>query len=237
MVRWPKRLVAHQKAVIELTATPTRKESRLAKAAKSDFAGDAPFAGTDQPERADLGERLRTIRQSRNWTLDEASKRTLVGRSTLSKIENGLMSPTFDLLRKITRGMNIDLVELFDERREELEPRGRRSITRKGEGKPHRTPTYLHELLATDISNKRMLPFKSRITARSVDEFGEWVRHDGEEILVVTSGTVEVHTEYYSPAILQEGDSVYFDSRMGHCVISVGTADAEVLWICSGVPL
>lgn len=181
-----------------------------------------------------VGARLRAIRQSRRWTLQEASKRSSVGRSTLSKIENDLMSPTFDLLKKITRGMQIDLVELFDERREELEPRGRRSITRKGEGKVNLTRAYRHELLATDISRKRMLPFRTIIMARSLDDFAGWERHDGEEVLMVTSGAVEVHTEYYAPTRLEVGDSIYFDSRMGHCVLSVGEGDAEVLWVSSG---
>lgn len=214
----------------------SRKARKRAGAAAALSAGGGVVDGGDDSERGDLGERLRAIRLERNWTLEEASKHSSVGRSTLSKIENGLMSPTFDLLRKITRGMDIDLVELFDESKD-LEPRGRRSITRKGEGKLHVTPTYRHELLATDISHKRMLPFKSIITARSIDEFPAWVRHDGEEVLIVVAGTVEVHTEYYAPAVLHEGDSIYFDSRMGHRVISVGPGDAEVFWICSGDPL
>lgn len=211
----------------------SRKARKRAGAAST---GAGVVEDKDRSERGDLGERLRAIRLERKWTLEEASKHSSVGRSTLSKIENGLMSPTFDLLRKITRGLDIDLVELFDEGAD-LEPKGRRSITRKGEGKIHATPTYRHELLATDISHKRMLPFKSVITARSIDEFPAWVRHDGEEVLIVVSGAVEVHTEYYAPAVLQEGDSVYFDSRMGHRVISVGPGDAEVFWICSGDPL
>ncbi len=189
---------------------------------------------TQSPAGTSLGERLRAIRHSRKWTLQEASKLSSVGRSTLSKIENGLMSPTLDLLKKITRGMNIDLVDLFDERRRGFEPRGRRSITRKGEGKLNLTKTYRHELLATDISQKRMLPFRTTITARSLDEFDGWESHDGEEMLVVVSGSVEVHTEYYAPARLDEGDAIYFDSRMGHCVVSVGEGDAEVVWVSSG---
>lgn len=212
----------------------SRKARKRAGAASASSAGVG--VADDISERSDLGERLRAIRMERNWTLEEASKQSSVGRSTLSKIENGLMSPTFDLLRKITRGMDIDLVELFDESKD-LEPRGRRSITRRGEGKLHVTPTYRHELLATDISYKRMLPFKSVITARSIDEFPAWVRHDGEEILIVVSGAIEVHTEYYAPAVLHEGDSIYFDSGMGHRVISVGPGDAEVFWVCSGDPL
>lgn len=196
--------------------------------------------GANRPKRVEkpagtpLGERLRAIRQARKWTLHEASKHSSVGRSTLSKIENGLMSPTLDLLKKITRGMEIDLVDLFNEHSENLEPRGRRSITRKGEGKLNLTRAYRHELLATDISRKRMLPFRTIITARSLDEFDGWESHDGEEVLVVVAGAVEVHTEYYAPARLEQGDSIYFDSRMGHCVVSVGEGDAEVVWVCSG---
>jgi transcriptional regulator with XRE-family HTH domain len=190
--------------------------------------------GVEGPTGTPLGERLRTIRQARKWTLHEASKRSSVGRSTLSKIENGLMSPTLDLLKKITRGMEIDLVDLFNERSENSGPRGRRSITRRGEGKVNLTKAYRHELLATDISKKRMLPFRTIVTARSLDEFDNWESHDGEEVLIVMSGTVEVHTEYYAPARLEKGDSIYFDSRMGHCVVSVGEGNAEVVWVCSG---
>lgn len=181
-----------------------------------------------------VGARLRAIRHARGWTLQEAGKRSSVGRSTLSKIENDLMSPTFDLLKKITRGMQIDLVELFDDKQQDLEPRGRRSITRRGEGKVNLTRAYSHELIATDISKKRMLPFRTMVKARSLDDFAGWERHDGEEVLMVVAGSVEVHTEYYAPVRLEVGDSIYFDSSMGHCVVSVGEGDAEVFWVSSG---
>lgn len=183
-------------------------------------------------ERVALGARLRRFRQDLGWTLEQASRVTGVGRSTLSKIENGQMSPTFDLLRRLTMRMQIDLVDLFDAESSQ-EPRGRRSLTLNGQGKRLSSPTYVHELLAADVSRKKMLPFRSLITARSRSEFDGWVRHDGEEIIIVLSGTIEVHTEYYEPVVLHEGDSLYFDSTMGHCAISVSDQDAEVFWVCS----
>lgn len=183
-------------------------------------------------ERVALGRRLRRFRKQLGWTLEQASEATGVGRSTLSKIENGQMSPTFDLLRRLTLRMQVDLVELFDADGAP-EPRGRRSVTRKGEGKRLHSPTYLHELLAADVSHKKLLPFRSRITARSLEEFDGWVRHDGEEIIIVLTGAIEVHTEYYEPVVLQAGDSIYFDSTMGHCAVSISEADAEVFWVCS----
>lgn len=181
-----------------------------------------------------LGHRLKRVRIDKGWTLKEVSERTGVARSTLSKIENGQMSPTYDVLQKITRGADLDIVELFDQRRQNA-PFGRRSVTRNGEGKPHRTGTYEYEVLATDLSQKRILPFKARIRARRLDEFPGWVRHDGEEFLCVLSGTVQVFTEFYAPVTLKVGDSTYFDSKMGHAIVSLSKEDAEVIWICTGI--
>lgn len=188
----------------------------------------------EPPASDHLGERLRAARRQRKWTLDITSKRCSVGRSTLSKIENGAMSPTFEILKKITRGLEIDLVELFDDKRQYEMPSGRRSITRKGQGKLNVTKMYRHELLATDLSQKRMLPFRTTIFTHSLADFDGWVRHDGEEVLIVVSGIVEVHTEYYAPVLLSEGDSIYFDSRMGHAAISASDEDAVVIWVCAG---
>ncbi|MDH2346076.1 XRE family transcriptional regulator [Bradyrhizobium sp. SSUT18] len=213
--------------------TATRSSPREAAATEvvpARFSADAAPAEAND----DLGHRLKRVRTDKGWTLKEVSERTGVARSTLSKIENGQMSPTYDVLQKITRGIDLDIVELFDQRRQNA-PVGRRSVTRSGEGKPHRTGTYDFEVLATDLSQKHILPFKARIRARRLDEFPGWVRHEGEEFLCVLSGSVQVFTEFYAPVTLGVGDSTYFDSKMGHAVVSLSKEDAEVIWICTGI--
>lgn len=182
----------------------------------------------------DLGQRLKRMRLENGWTLEEVSQRCGVARSTLSKIENGQMSPTYDVLQRIMRGTELDIVELFDARRQNA-PFGRRSVTRRGEGKLHPTDTYRYEVLATDLSQKEILPFKARVVARSLDDFPGWVRHQGEEFVCVLSGRVKVFTEFYEPVELAEGDSTYFDSKMGHAIISLSEEDAEILWVCTGI--
>jgi transcriptional regulator with XRE-family HTH domain len=191
--------------------------------------------GEAHVEPLNLGHRVRELRRSLGWTLEEAASRAGLARSTLSKIENGMTSPTFDILQKIVIGLSLDLVDLFDSRPHAAPP-GRRSITRRGEGSRHPTRTYGLELLATDLVGKQFLPFKARIVARRLEDFEVWGRHEGEEFLLVLSGEVIVHTEFYAPARLVAGDSAYFDSRMGHAVISVSDEDAEVLWVSSGSP-
>lgn len=178
----------------------------------------------------DLGRRVKAARLQQNLTLEAASRLCGVSRSTLSKVENGLMSPTFDVLQKIVHGLKIDLGELFGSALK-ANAGGRRAVTRKGQGSPHTAGCYEMELLATELAQKAMYPFRIRITAHSLDAFEEWGRHEGEEFLFVLSGTVCLYSELYAPTHLEAGDSIYFDSRTGHAAVSTSTDDAEVLWI------
>ncbi|HXH03350.1 MAG TPA: XRE family transcriptional regulator [Candidatus Competibacteraceae bacterium] len=177
-----------------------------------------------------LGQRLRALRSARGWTLEQTSQATGLARSTLSKIENGLMSPTYDALLKLADGLGVDVAELFAAPHQAMGS-GRRSVCRRGQGQPHLTPYYHHELLCAELSRKRMMPFRSRVRARSFSEFEDWSRHQGEEFVYVLAGEIELHTECYQPVRLGPGDCFYIDSRMGHQVISIGPEDAEVLWI------
>ena len=179
-----------------------------------------------------LGERVRAIRRARNWTLEEAAQRAGLARSTLSKIENEQMSPTFDAVQKLARGLDIDVPQLFQPAPVD-KISGRRTITRRGEGRGHPTTTYEHEMLATEISRKRMLPYKATVRARDFSEFDAWVRHQGEEFLYVLSGAIRLYTEFYEPVEMSIGDSAYYDGSMGHCVVSISQDDAMILWVTS----
>jgi transcriptional regulator with XRE-family HTH domain len=178
-----------------------------------------------------LGERVKALRLGQSLTLEEASKLTGLARSTLSKIENEQISPTFTVVHKLVHGLGIDLPQLFSEPSSGAQPSGRRDITRRGEGRPHPTATYEHELLATDLSNKKMVPFTTRVRARHFEDFPEWIRHDGEEFLYVLSGSILFYTEFYEPVRLNAGDTAYYDCTMGHALVSVSDSDAEVLWV------
>ena len=220
---------------------------RKSKKDTSDFGGDLPpEAIEDQPGKLRpsltlndgsahlqplrLGERIREIRRQNSWTLEDVSRQTGLARSTLSKIENGQMSPTFEAVQKLAAGLGIDVPQLFRPASEPGSP-GRRDVTRAGEGRSHPTATYEHELLCTALTKKRMIPFKSRIHARSFEDFSGWVRHEGEEFLLVLEGAIHLYTEHYEPLQLNTGDSVYYDSGMGHACISISPEDALILWV------
>jgi transcriptional regulator with XRE-family HTH domain len=199
----------------------------------SDDMASHPIIPSAEPSAAALGRRIKAARVAHDLTLETASRLCGVSRSALSKIENGLMSPTFDVLQKIVRGLSIDLGELFGSSAKPSAS-GRRALTRRDEGQRHAYRGYQMELLATDLAHKAMLPFRIRISAHTLDAFDDWGRHEGEEFLYVLSGSVCLYSELYAPTHLNAGDSLYFDSRTGHAAVSTSEEDAEVLWMATG---
>ena len=187
--------------------------------------------------QAKPGSVLKSLRLANGWTLSEVSRRTGLPVSTLSKVENDKMSLSYDKLARISRGLEIDIGLLFasDGAAPPLSlVTGRRSITRAGEGRVIETEPYEHVYPATDLLNKRFVPIVAEIRARSMSEFSELIRHPGEEYTFVLEGTVELHTDLYAPVTLEVGDSIYFDSGMGHVYLSAGPGRCRVLSICSG---
>ncbi|MYM53906.1 helix-turn-helix domain-containing protein [Thalassovita mangrovi] len=184
------------------------------------------------PEPLDLPERVRELRKSRGLTLEQAANQAGLARSTLSKIENGQMSPTYEALKKLATGLEISVPQLFTPPMRE-KVNGRMTVTRSDEGVAQATATYEHELLSSGLTKKQMLPYRARVRARSMEEFDGWVRHDGEEFLYVLTGVIRLYTEFYEPVEMRRGDSAYYDATMGHNVVSVSEDDATILWVTS----
>ncbi len=165
-------------------------------------------------------------------TLNDVSEVSGVGSSTISKIENGAISPTYGNLLRLAKGLNVDVAELVSH--EAIQPApGRFSLTRQREGLVHSIGTHDYEMLCTQLTNKRMVPMVARIRARSMNDLSGLNSHSGEEVMFVVSGQVILHTEFYQPMLLNVGDCVYFDSIMGHATLSGTEEEAVVFWVCS----
>ncbi len=181
------------------------------------------------------GQALRALRKRKNWTLAEVGARTGLPVSTLSKIENGKMSLSYDKLARLSAGLEIDIAQLFEDGTSTPPSTisGRRIVNRAGTGLAIETENYSHLYPAADLLSKRFVPIIAEPRARSLAEFGELIRHPGEEYAYVLEGTIELHTDMYAPTRLETGDSIYFDSGMGHAYIVVGTGRCRILSICS----
>lgn len=196
----------------------------------------ASTAKTKDTAMANPGAALNAARRRQGLTLVELGGRCGLPVSTLSKLENGKMALTFDKLTRISQALDIDIAELFASSSGSDETGrfgGRRSVTRAGQGYAIESDTYGHLYPAADLLNKRFVPIVAELHARTLEEFGPLVRHGGEEFTYVIAGTVDLHTDLYAPTRLETGDSIYFDSSMGHAYLSVGNGPARVLSVCS----
>ena len=182
-----------------------------------------------------LGRILRDLRNHRGWTLKEMSERSGIPISTLSKVEHDRLTLTYDKLLQLSQKLNIRMSELFAES-EPLEEgvTARRSIGRQDDAVRVTTPNYDYYYLCTELRRKRMIPIITRIRAKSLSEFGDLVRHSGEEYIHVLEGSVIVHTEFYDSVTLYAGEGIYIDSNMGHAYVASEACDeAIVLGVCS----
>jgi transcriptional regulator with XRE-family HTH domain len=177
---------------------------------------------------------VRTLRQRAGFTINELAQRSTVAASTISKIEGSLLSPGYDVILRLAQGLGVDVAEMFRPQLAAV-PTGRRGVTRNGAGVFYETPNYSYEALANDVARKEFIPLRTTIKAREQLDWDILPAHDGEEFVFVMSGQVRLFSEHYEPLDLGPGDSVYFDSRSGHGLVSLGDADAEVLWVCSHV--
>jgi transcriptional regulator with XRE-family HTH domain len=169
-----------------------------------------------------LGKILRRFRDRKRWTLKQMSAESGIAFSTLSKIENDRASLTYERLQEVSRRLKISVSDLLSAGG--LTPSdkgdGRKSVSGVDQALRVNTAHYDYLYLHTDLRQKQMIPDVIRIRAKSLEEFGDLNRHEGEEFNFVIQGQVIVYTEFYEPIIINEGESIYLDSRMGHAFVA-----------------
>lgn len=184
-----------------------------------------------------LGKLLRDRRAHHGWTLADVSSMTGISASTLSKIENGLLSPSFDKVLQLSRGLGVEIADLLDPPATEASPPAivvaRRSVSRQFEGQQLDTKYYTYRYLCSDVAHKRIIPIYIEVRAKTLDQAGEMTSHVGEEFVHVLKGKVALFTEYYEPTELEAGDSAYLDSTMKHAYVSLTDTPSEIMITCS----
>lgn len=155
--------------------------------------------------------------------------------STLSKVEHDRLTLTYDKLLQVSQRLNIPVSDLFADPAgksgAELAVTARRSIGNLASAVRVNTKNYFY--VCPELRRKRMIPIVVKIRTKSLEEFGDLVRHSGEEYVFVLEGGIAVHTEFYDPVMLKSGESIYVDSNMGHAYIAEKCDEATVLAICS----
>ena len=153
-----------------------------------------PLTGEDweaerEKLRSDLGARMKSVRQACGFTLEVAAQRTGLALSTIHKIENGRVSPSYENLVRIARAYDIGMERLFSADHDAHQTT-RLTVTRAGQGRKVRSKNFEYEVLCNALAEKKIIPLVTKVEQRAPLKREELESHDGEETLYVLSGRV-----------------------------------------------
>ena len=182
--------------------------------------------------RSDLGSRMKAVRQACGFTLEVAAQRTGLALSTIHKIENGRVSPSYENLVRVARAYDIGMERLFSSDHEAHQTT-RMTVTKAGQGRKVRAKHFEYEVLCNALAEKKIIPLVTLVEKRAPLAPEDLESHDGEETLYVLSGRIELVVEHYKPVLLEPGDCAYFDSTLKHGLRALDDDEARIFWACT----
>ena len=182
-------------------------------------------------DRATFGKRLRSARKQYGWTLARLAALSGVSITTISRAERGQLALSYEKFSALGRALRMDMGSMFAEAGVPAKPFSGPVLTRAGEGVVYRGLAFSYEFLGTSAAGKQMSPILGTVHARRVEGPEDFARHPGEEFVYVLSGSIDVHFDDGQMIHLRRGDSLYFDSRVGHAYVSVSRQLARVVGV------
>ncbi|RQZ10485.1 XRE family transcriptional regulator [Burkholderia sp. Bp9031] len=186
---------------------------------------------SSQIDHKAVGARLRDARKAHGLTLMELSARSGIAVSTISKAERGDIALTYDKFAALAHALELGFDELFG-RAQRAAGHIVPTFTAADQQMVYDTPNYEYHMLANELTGKRMVPMRGHVRARKLSDFPDYIRHSGEEFVFLLQGSLELRFETGKVFELKPGDSLYFDSSVGHVYLSTGKQPAEVLVCC-----
>jgi len=163
-----------------------------------------------------IGREVRELRHARGMTVSDLAQATGLSVGMLSKIENGVTSPSLTTLQALSAALSVPVTAFFrrfEERREAVHVKAGEAveIERAGTRAGHQYRLLGH--LGANSSGVMMEPYLITLTTES-DIFPTF-QHDGVELLYVLEG--EVGYRHGDDSFhLKPGDSLFFDADAPH---------------------
>lgn len=184
-------------------------------------------------DRVTFGKRLRAARKQYGLTLAEVAQQSGISITTISRAERGLLALSYEKFSALGQVLRLDMAAMFSGAGTTAVRLDQPVVTRAGEGVTYRGVAFSYEFLGTQAAGKQMSPILGTVHARTAPQPQEYARHEGQEFIYVLSGIVEVHFEGGKVVRLAKGDSLYFDSHIGHAYVSVSRKPARTIGACT----
>lgn len=179
-----------------------------------------------------IGEKIKALRTVKEISIEELAERTGLTLEQIERIENNIDIPSLAPLLKIARALGVRLGTFLDDQSEEAGP----AVCRRGEADDTisfsnnavdaRQHMHYHSL-SRSKADRHMEPFIIDIDANEKSQF-TLSAHEGEEFIMVLKGALEINYGK-STYVLEEGDTIYYDSIVPHHVHAFEGQAARIL--------
>ncbi len=187
----------------------------------------------------EMARRIRELREIENFSTAYMAEQTGVSEEEYIACESGEMDLNFAFIYRCGLAFGVDVTDIIEGQSPNL---AKVVVTRKGDGqeiqKAHGM-TYYN--MAASFKNRISEPLF--VIASYSDEAQnkpiELTSHKGQELDIVIKGTLKVQVGEHS-AILNEGDTIYYDSDTPHGMIATGGEDClfyAIVLNASGEPV
>lgn len=182
-----------------------------------------------------IGEKIKSIRESKELTIEAVAERSGLGIEQIERIESNIDFPSLAPLIKIARVLGVRLGTFLDDQSElgpvisrKKDSNEANSIGFSNNSTKARKHMEYHSL-SQDKSGRHMEPFLIDIASSTEVNF-ILSTHEGEEFIYVLDGIVEINYGK-NTYILEEGDSIYYDSIVAHHVHAGHGETAKILGV------
>jgi transcriptional regulator with XRE-family HTH domain len=182
--------------------------------------------GNDVPEQVLAGARLRPARRKRGMSLRGLAAAAGVSPSYLSLVERGLAQPSVSVLRRVASAYGGTVVEFFGPTDSGGSPQNlvRAADRRKLRGFDR---VMMEQIVAFPNAILQVEIF----TVAPGGGSGGNYSHDGEEVLFILEGHLEVFLDEAEHYELGAGDSLYFLSSQPHRWLNSGQVPTRIFWV------
>jgi mannose-6-phosphate isomerase-like protein (cupin superfamily) len=172
--------------------------------------------------------RIKTVREISGEPLEALAAVFAVPADDYRRYESGEADIPVGLLYEIAGHFKVELTALLTGE----EPRLHHyCLVRAGKGPSvERRKEYHYQDLAYNFIHKRLEPFLVTVAARPGEEPGHFNSHPGQEFNYCLEGSLKICFEK-SEVVLGPGDSLYFDSGLGHAMVALQGKPARFLAI------
>jgi len=160
-----------------------------------------------------IAERLRGLREVLELTPKDIANDCDISEDEYLQAESGNADISVSMLQKVARTYGVALEALmFGE-----EPKmSSYFVTRSGKGTSiERTQAYKYQSLAAGFRNRVADPFIVTVEPKSENEPIQYNSHNGQEFNLILEGRMLISMDG-KELILNEGDSIYFNSKLPH---------------------